>query len=402
MSVINQMLKDLEERSPEQGQAVTPVAVNNKSSTIKIVLISLVVLISLNLLGLYIWNLQERVSASELKVKEQSTNPVTNINKELPQKPVETSQQNQKNLGQNSSAQQVVELKKIKLQTTSLQETKADLAIVSPQQVIAEDQTSIPTLVPKSSIAPIALTQSESVKQMSAKSKSSQKKATTPEALNSKLVGNEVVIPTPVKAPTESKMTVSRRQMTPEELVLQKLARAEKAIKSNDIIKAEALFEEVLIINPHNKQARKKLAALWFGRKSYQQATNLLSQGIALDRNDAELRLLKARIHQQQGQYKAVYDTLKPLARIEQQEYQVMLANVSQRIEQYDSAIKAYKVLIDMQEFSGRWHLGLAIVYDKTSQFSLAVTEYTLSLTKSDLSIASAEFAQQRIQALGE
>jgi len=402
MSVINQMLKDLEERSPEQGQAVTPVAVNNKSSTIKIVLISLVVLISLNLLGLYIWNLQERVSASELKVKEQSTNPVTNINKELPQKPVETSQQNQKNLGQNSSAQQVVELKKIKLQTTSLQETKADLAIVSPQQVIAEDQTSIPTLVPKSSIAPIALTQSESVKQVSAKSKSSQKKATTPEALNSKLVGNEVVIPTPVKAPTESKMTVSRRQMTPEELVLQKLARAEKAIKSNDIIKAEALFEEVLIINPHNKQARKKLAALWFGRKSYQQATNLLSQGIALDRNDAELRLLKARIHQQQGQYKAVYDTLKPLARIEQQEYQVMLANVSQRIEQYDSAIKAYKVLIDMQEFSGRWHLGLAIVYDKTSQFSLAVTEYTLSLTKSDLSIASAEFAQQRIQALGE
>lgn len=402
MSVINQMLKDLEERSPEQGQAVTPVAVNNKSSTIKIVSISLVVLISLNLLGLYIWNLQERVSASELKVKEQSTNPVTNINKELPQKPVETSQQNQKNLGQNSSAQQVVELKKIKLQTTSLQETKADLAIVSPQQVIAEDQTSIPTLVPKSSIAPIALTQSESVKQVSAKSKSSQKKATTPEALNSKLVGNEVVIPTLVKAPTESKMTVSRRQMTPEELVLQKLARAEKAIKSNDIIKAEALFEEVLIINPHNKQARKKLAALWFGRKSYQQATNLLSQGIALDRNDAELRLLKARIHQQQGQYKAVYDTLKPLARIEQQEYQVMLANVSQRIEQYDSAIKAYKVLIDMQEFSGRWHLGLAIVYDKTSQFSLAVTEYTLSLTKSDLSIASAEFAQQRIQALGE
>lgn len=402
MSVINQMLKDLEERSPEPGQAVIPVAVNNKSSTIKIVSISLVVLISLNLLGLYIWNLQERVSASELKVKEQSTNPVTNINKELPQKPVETSQQNQKNLGQNSSAQQVVELKKIKLQTTSLQETKADLAIVSPQQVIAEDQTSIPTLVPKSSIAPIALTQSESVKQMSAKSKSSQKKATTPEALNSKLVGNEVVIPTPVKAPTESKMTVSRRQMTPEELVLQKLARAEKAIKSNDIIKAEALFEEVLIINPHNKQARKKLAALWFGRKSYQQATNLLSQGIALDRNDAELRLLKARIHQQQGQYKAVYDTLKPLARIEQQEYQVMLANVSQRIEQYDSAIKAYKVLIDMQEFSGRWHLGLAIVYDKTSQFSLAVTEYTLSLTKSDLSIASAEFAQQRIQALGE
>jgi MSHA biogenesis protein MshN len=79
-----------------------------------------------------------------------------------------------------------------------------------------------------------------------------------------------------------------------------------------------------------------------------------------------------------------------------------MLANVSQQIEQYESAIQAYKVLIDMQAYSGRWHLGLAIVYDKNSQFSLAVTEYALALTKSDLTIASADFAQQRMQALGE
>ena len=55
-----------------------------------------------------------------------------------------------------------------------------------------------------------------------------------------------------------------------------------------------------------------------------------------------------------------------------------------------------------MQAYSGRWHLGLAIVYDKNSQFSLAVAEYTLALTKSDLSLASAKFAQQRMQALGE
>ena len=202
--------------------------------------------------------------------------------------------------------------------------------------------------------------------------------------------------------PTESKMSVSRRQLTPKELVAQKLVRAEKAIKINNIIKAEQLFEEVLIVDPTHKQARKKLAALWFGRKSYQQATNLLSRGISLDRNDEELRMLKARIHLQQGQHEAAYTTLKPLAMLKQKEYQVMLANVSQQIEQYESAIQAYKTLINMQTYSGRWHLGLAIVYDKNSQFSLAITEYALALTKSDLSIASAKFAQQRMQALGE
>jgi len=402
MSVINQMLKDLEERSPEQGQVAMPVAIDNKSSTMKIILISLVVIVSLNVLGLYIWGLQERVTASELKVKEQSQNSVINISKELPQKPVETSKPNEKTVDQNSSAQQVSELTNPKSQAIPLEGTKVDLARVASQQVIAEDQSNTPTLEPKSFVAPIPLTQSESVKHESVKSKPPQQGSTAPKKVIAKVNGNDLVTPILVKAPTESKMTVSRRQMTSEELVSQKLARAEKAIKINDIIKAEALFEEVLIINPNDKQARKKLAALWFGRKSYQQATNLLSQGIALDRSDAELRLLKARIHQEQGQYKAAYDTLKPLARVEQQEYQVMLANVSQRIEQNKSAIKAYKILINMQGFSGRWHLGLAIVYDKTSQFSLAVTEYKIALTKPDLSIASAEFAQQRIQALGE
>ena len=35
----------------------------------------------------------------------------------------------------------------------------------------------------------------------------------------------------------------------------------------------------------------------------------------------------------------------------------------------------------------GKWHLGLAIIYDKNSQFPLAVNEYALALTKTNLSV---------------
>jgi len=199
-----------------------------------------------------------------------------------------------------------------------------------------------------------------------------------------------------------SQMSVSRRHFTPKELVEQKLARAEKSVNINEITKAEQLFEEILIIAPEHKEARKKLAALWFGRKSYQQAVNILSQGISIDKQDGELRLMKARIHLKQGQHEAAYNTLKPLSYIEQEEYQVMLANIAQQIEQYKGAIAAYQVLIKMQPYSGRWHLGLGIVYDKNSQFSLAVNEYAIALTKTDLSASSAKFAEQRMQALGE
>jgi MSHA biogenesis protein MshN len=365
VSVINQMLKDLDQRAPVQGQAAVPVANNNKPSTLKIILISLAVLVSLNLLGFYVWNLQGQATPSDLTVKEQIQTPEINVVQDVTEQPVETLK----------IAQQALERKELIL------EPKPTPIVELTQKTVVNNESNLAEL-PVDKIV-------------------EKKTLVKPQSVKPKQVSTLTKVPV-VIAPTESKMSVSRRQLTPKELVAQKLVRAEKAIKINNIIKAEQLFEEVLIVDPTHKQARKKLAALWFGRKSYQQATNLLSRGISLDRSDEELRLLKARIHLQQGQHEAAYNTLKPLAMLKQKEYQVMLANVSQQIEQYESAIQAYKILIDMQSYSGRWHLGLAIIYDKNSQFSLAASEYGLALTKSDLSVASAEFAQQRMNALGE
>lgn len=404
MSVINQMLKDLEQRTPEQGQAATPLVQKQKSSTVKIVLISVAVLVSLNLLGFYIWDLQKQVASSEQQVKNYL---------------LEQDESDQIAKEKIPKAQQI---NQVKLNESSPQPTKEILA--SSQQIIKQDkavpaQAALPKVevIPKntSTQQPITQKQTNNTEQTNVVetvqnnvSKVTKLIAKPAEKLVEKQAVKRVDNNEPVtrftkeNTPTESKMTVSRRQLTAQELISQKLARAEKAIKNNDIVKAEKLFEETLIIEPNHKQARKKLAALWFGRKSYQQAINLLSQGISLDSNDAELRLLKARIYLQQGKSQAAYNTLKPLSMLKHQDYQVMLANVAQQIEQYESAIQAYKVLIEMQSYSGRWHLGLAIIYDKNSQFSLAATEYATALTKSDLSIASAKFAQQRMQALGE
>lgn len=379
MSVINQMLKDLEQRAPEQGHASIPAMAPQKSSTLKIVLLSALVLLSLNALGFYIWSLQERVAQSESKQ----------------QKTVNT-----------ESVEQVLTSQPIQVKNPSDQEHQQELASTTNENQVL---TSQPTTVQKSNNQTqpqkVAITNDEkqsSLQQLNEEFKSvtlSTKKEQAPVPTVTKLSARQLSTLDKAKA---SKMSVSRRQLTSKEMVVQKLAKAEKAVNINEIAKAEQLFEEILIIDPNHKEARKKLAALWFGRKSYQQAMNLLSQGIVIDKQDSELRLMKARIHLKQGQHEGAYNTLKPLASLEQEEYQVMLANIAQQIEQYPSAIGAYQVLIEMQPYSGRWHLGLAIVYDKNSQFLLAVNEYALALTKADLSASSAKFAQQRMQALGE
>ena len=399
MSVINQMLKDLEQRSPEQGQASVPIAAAKNTSLLKTVLLITLILLSLNALGFYIWSLQERVAISESK--QQKSINFKNVDQVL--------------------TSQTLSVQKLKVQEDNLEQqqeisstAKASHALVNePKEAQKEHVQEQFTQEHITQIQPPQekLTQ-KLVAETSSQQSSEELKPIAQSVVSEQLLELAEVKPSVAKPSIEnfssnektiaSKMSVSRRSFTSKELVEQKLARAEKAVNSNEITEAEQLFEEVLIINPAHKQARKKLAALWFGRQSFQQAVNLLSQGIALDNQDEELRLMKARIHLKQGQLEAAYNTLKPLASIEQEEYQVMLANIAQQIEQYQGAIGAYQVLIEMQPYSGRWHLGLAIVYDKNSQFLLAVNEYALALTKTDLSASSAKFAQQRMQALGE
>jgi len=382
MSVINQMLKDLEQRAPEQGQAPVPVIQNQRTSITKIIAMSVIALLAINVLGFYIWDLNNRVTSSELKASQ--------LQKKAESKIIAVEQKRSDEEPAKASAN--VEKKSLEIvqsaeQAKSSEQSETLVATKNQQvaQINAETKTNSSITESTSSVLTKNSVQSKAVQDAPIQSKQP-----------------KIVKPASNVDAKPSKMTVSRRQLTPSELVDQKLSKAEKAINANQIAKAEKLFEEVLIIEANNKEARKKLAALWFGRKSYQQAVNLLSQGISLDKQDSELRLLKAKIQLQQGQHEAAYQTLRPLAHLEQQDYQVMLANVAQQIQAYESAINAYKLLIKMQPYSGKWHLGIAIIYDKNSQFILAEQAYAKALSKHDLSKASAEFAQQRMQALGE
>ena len=366
MSVINQMLNALDQRNAEQAQSTsTPVMVTKKTSTVNIFFISLIVILTLNGIGLYVWQI---VSENQLLKQHAQSQTKVQIAAKQPQK-------------------QIIEIKApaptilaLKNQVQPVDTQLADTQLADTQPVV----TSIKQQVSKVS----SLVNTKPVNVNPAKT--------------------NLVKANPVKTKVasvikpESKMTISRRHLTEDELVAQKVAKAELALNREKISKAEQLFEDVLIIQPKNVQVRQKLAALWFGRKAYQQASNLLSQGIALETNNSDIRMMKAKIELQQNKYQAAYRTLKPLAKLQQQGYQVLLANTAQQANQMNGAITAYKMLINLQPDSARWSLGLAIVYDKNSQFQLATAHYQQALNKNDLSVSSSSFAQQRIQVLKE
>jgi len=396
MSVINQMLKDLEQRSPESNahstqSGNTPVA----QSPIKIAVVTGIFVLTVCFISFYIWQL---ISENNALKAEQITNRTTVIesvsakNSQINTFNKTSSNENKAlNVPINVQVSKIdVQQKRVPVNGQSIESN--DVKLLSNNRVEATTET----------IAAMPLV--NNIDNQVTPAKKADVIADTHSHLGDSSGHSHDVVDI-VKSKPEPKvnrMSVSRRQLSADELAEQKLTLAEKALAAKQIEKAEKLLEDVVIIRPSDSQTRKKLAALWFGRQAYQDAVNLLSQGIAIDGKDSSLRQMKARIHLKQGQFKAALNTLKPLAQLKDEQYQVMLANTAQQAQENKIAVDAYKMLIVMKPDIGRWPLGLAVLYDKNSQFELASMAYKKALTKNDLSVSSENFVKQRLQVIGQ
>ncbi|TPH17804.1 tetratricopeptide repeat protein [Litorilituus lipolyticus] len=390
MSVINQMLKDLEERAPEQNQqGVVPAPAVVKSSPIKPIAIIVTVVVIINIVGLYVWHLLQENKALKSQQTIQMANVEPRTNEALKQR--SSAEEDSILLAQQKS------------------ETKAPADVDKPSKLVKRKAMPEEKKVASKDTVQVKRqnigTEQVKFNSESVKESNSTKEPAIVEPIKeeNKSIAN---IPTPAQQVQQKKqtasMSVSRRQLTADELVSQKLQQADEMLATRNVAKAEQLLEDVLIIQPEHIEARKKLAALWYGRKAYNKASNLLSQGVALAPNDSELRQMKAQIYVKQNKFRLAYNILEPLANVKEEEYQVLLASVAQETAHFTMAIQSYQQLIDMQPAVGRWYLGQAIVYDKNSQFDLAGKAYRLALAKGDLTNASAQFAQQRLIALGQ
>ena len=385
MSVINQMLKDLDQRSSEANTLAThPTNMTQNYSPIKVAIVTAISVLAVCLVSFYVWQLSSENNA--LRADKILNSP--SVFKEVQAKKiaqVKLKESHEKLVAAVKSTQTIA------ANNASYRQTKAELTLDSQAPTKQPSQTE---KIPSKQVTDryVAVTSSAKV-------------------IAPRVANNNTSIVTPAKQVNRTallennkanNMSVSRRQLSASELAQQKLAQVEKALAAKQITKAEKLLEDVVIITPEDSQSRKKLAALWFGRQAYQDALNLLSQGIALDGKDSSLRLMKARIYLKQGQAGTALKTLRPLAQLKDEQYQIMLANTAQKAQHHKAGIDAYKMLITMQPDRGRWHLGLAVLYDKDSQFTLASDAYKKALTKNDLSVSSEQFVKKRIQAIGQ
>lgn len=182
-----------------------------------------------------------------------------------------------------------------------------------------------------------------------------------------------------------------------EEAALQR-RQAEQAIAKGDLPKARVALSALLQATPLDHQAREKLAGLLFGAGDEAGARQVLEQGMAMAPTYANYRLLLARMDMNAGRKSRALARLRdcePEARSNLDFYATRAA-LAQELGDYPLAASSYQRLTVQQPTEGRWWLGLGISYEKAGRSQAALDAYHRADLTAGLSAPSREFVRQR------
>ena len=383
------MLKDLDKRQTNSEGAVNShIPLRQQSSSHKSLILIVFILVLLNIIGFLGWQLYDVDNSST------NTNNANTVYSELTHKEPQdmvskTSSSEQDNSESTALINKKVEQEQpIKNVTNALASHDVLKGKLSPQ---SEGEHLHPHKAP-SQATDTHVNNADTISHAVVENNERNNKTVEPKATEPKVIE-------PIE---ESSFSISRKNLSSKALIAQKIKRANIAIEKNKIASAEALLEEILLLDANQIESRKKLAALWFGREAFQDAVNLINQGINLTPNDDELRLMKARIYLSQERLSQAYISLKGFTDTENIEYLSLLATLAQQQNEFQMAIKAYERLTKAEPKVGKWWLGLGIALDSNSQFKEAIEAYNKAIGQNDMSRGSTVFVKERMSALGE
>ncbi len=170
---------------------------------------------------------------------------------------------------------------------------------------------------------------------------------------------------------------------------------------------AQKSFTLALATFPQNDEARKQLAALYFGQNNNLQALQVLSEGIVISPSELIWRELMAKILVQESRFEEVLnlmpDSLDAKALAEgRADYLILKGTSAQTINKSEQAISAFSAMTSLQPNNAKWWLALGVNYDALADERLAISSYSRALAIGGLSSASVQYANSRLTDLQE
>lgn len=155
--------------------------------------------------------------------------------------------------------------------------------------------------------------------------------------------------------------------------------------------------------NPAAHQSRETLAKLLLAQQALAQASTVVDQGLEQVPNYAPFKKIKARLLMQDGEAAQALALLRnvPPSVVADTEYHELLATLYQQSNYHQQAIAAYQELLRTDRNQGRWWTGLGISLEAQNQGADARASYQAALQSPNLDANLRRFVQDRIANLG-
>lgn len=188
------------------------------------------------------------------------------------------------------------------------------------------------------------------------------------------------------------------KQTSPQQRAENAYRQAYASLQQGRMGEAEEGLRQVLQIDPRHAAARQGLAALLVESKHLDRAEQVLQQGLELQPGHTGYAMTLARVQVERGDVAAALATLQrnpPNA--ENAEYHGFLAALLQRAERHKEAIEHYQSALNLNPAAGQWLLGLGISLQADNQTAKAA-EIFRRAKQSNISPELKAFAEQRLK----
>ena len=193
-------------------------------------------------------------------------------------------------------------------------------------------------------------------------------------------------------------LEIAEEELSPQQEAALERRKGLQAVSKGQLTQACDSFSRVLANDPLDHETRERLAGLLYGEGRLPEAQQVLAEGIRLAPMRADFRLMQARLAMASGNKALALQTLSDQEPVvaSNLDYYATRAALAQELEQPAIASRSYQQLVIAQPAEARWWLGLGISLDKQGRALAALDAYHKALNL-PLSSASRQFVQQRI-----
>ena len=181
------------------------------------------------------------------------------------------------------------------------------------------------------------------------------------------------------------------------------LDQGRKALSAGNDQEAESQLRQALDLDPRSRSARETLVALLLRESRVAEAEQVLTSGIKLIPGDASFKKVCARLLVDQGEWTKALNVLqqKPLPQMTgDPDYNALLAAIDRHLGDNEAAAAIYENLVTIRPQAGLWWLGLGLSEEGRGDRAAAATSYRRALACGDLKPALASYAKGRLVVL--